>query len=88
MALKAMFYQKDANSIPDTKNILELALKLDSGLDTLVKKLVLLVGTPERMIYPDRLKMPQIPSQIYSNDTAATAVQVTSTILEFISDRI
>ncbi|CAG2253089.1 SACS [Mytilus edulis] len=42
MALKAMFYQKDANSIPDTKNILELAVKLDRGLDTLVQKLVLM----------------------------------------------
>ncbi|OPL33833.1 hypothetical protein AM593_07708, partial [Mytilus galloprovincialis] len=87
IALKAVHYRTDANNIPETKNISDLVAKLDGDLKTLVEKLVTLVGKPERIIYPDKLNIPKIPSQMYSKDTATRAVEVTKTILDFISDR-
>ncbi|VDI11137.1 sacsin [Mytilus galloprovincialis] len=87
IALKAVYYRTDANKIPETKNISELVARLDGDLKTLVEKLATLVGKPERMIYPDKLNIPKIPSQMYSKDTATRAVEVTKTILDFISDR-
>jgi hypothetical protein len=46
------------------------------------------VGKQEKMMYPDRLRIPKIPADDYDKQTAEEVLNLTRLILEYASDRI
>ena len=60
----------------------------DSELTELAWQLEVLVGDSTRMRYPDRMRFPQIPNEVYSAQMAQQALQLAKKIVERVKDRI
>ena len=87
-ALKAMHYQRDSNKVPGTNILTNLLVDVDTEVHVLVNRFTELTGTLERMMYPDRLSIPRIPSDMYNRTTATEVVKKAKEILDLISDRL
>lgn len=87
-ALKAAQYTIDA----DKTNVHNLGQNCnglnDSELTELACQLENLVGDSTRMRYPDRVHFPQIPNDVYSDQTALQALQLAKKIVERVQYRI
>jgi hypothetical protein len=53
----------------------------DEHLRGLVTRLITLLGEDEAMMFPSRLNIPRIPSDLYDNVKASQAVQITEEIV-------
>lgn len=60
----------------------------DPELTELALQLEILVGDSTRMRYPDRMRFPQIPNEVYSAQMARQALQLAKKIVERVKDRI
>ena len=87
-ALKAAQYSLDSNKT-NVHNLVQNSLSLDdSQLTTLSGQLESRVGDSTRMRYPDQVNFPEIPSDVYSEETARDAVDLASRVLENVRSRI
>ena len=87
-ALKAAQYTIDANKT-SVHNLATNCIGLnDSELTELACQLQNLVGDSTRMRYPDRMHFPQIPNDVYSDQTAQQALQLAKKIVERVQYRI
>ena len=60
----------------------------DSELSSLASQLESKVGDSTRMRYPDRVHYPEIPNDVYANDTAQKVLELASTVLEKVSGKL
>lgn len=86
-ALKAAQYSVDSNKT-NVHNLVQNSLSLDdSQLTTLSDQLEKCVGDSTRMRYPDQVDIPQIPSDVYTEEIARDAVDLASRVLENVRNR-
>ncbi|KAL9966853.1 hypothetical protein ACROYT_G024983 [Oculina patagonica] len=87
-ALKAAQYKIDADKT-SVHNLVENCNGLgDSELTELAWQLEILVGDSTRMRYPDRMRFPQIPNEVYSAEMAQEALQLAKKIVDRVRHRI
>ncbi|KAJ7380148.1 hypothetical protein OS493_010859 [Desmophyllum pertusum] len=87
-ALKAAQYSVDAYKT-NVHNLVQNSLKLDdSQLTTLSSQLQSHLGDSTRMRYPDQVRFPQIPSDIYSREMAQDALELATMILDKVRSRV
>ncbi|KAL9966857.1 hypothetical protein ACROYT_G024987 [Oculina patagonica] len=87
-ALKAAQYTIDADKT-SVHNLVENCNGLgDSELTELAWQLEILVGDSTRMRYPDRMRFPQIPNEVYSAEMAQEALQLAKKIVDRVKHRI
>jgi len=60
----------------------------DSELLELARQLENLVVDSTRMRYPDRVCYPQIPNEVYSSETAATAYELARKIVDEVRKKV
>ena len=87
-ALKSLHFNIDSNSIPRFNKLDHLLNVCDEHLRGLVTRLITLLGEDEAMMFPSRLNIPRIPSDLYDNVKASQAVQITEEIVEYASDQL
>nr|KAG5705530.1 hypothetical protein BaRGS_009183 [Batillaria attramentaria] len=77
-ALKAVMYNRDANQVSRDHELCSLASRVgDSSLSKLANRLQSIVGEHTRMRYPDVCQYPKIPAEVYDNDAASVACDLT-----------
>jgi len=83
-----MHFNKDANKIPKSTVLEHIVEGLDPELQDMVMTVSAKVGKQEKMMYPDRLRIPKIPADDYDKQTAEEVLNLTKLILEYASDRL
>lgn len=87
-ALKALLYQKDADLVMRTHNLLMLASRFgNSVLTSLVQKFEEITGSYEAMRYPD-VTQGSIPSDIYTKEQASRAYTIAEEVLVFVKEEL
>ncbi|KAK7495449.1 hypothetical protein BaRGS_00013388 [Batillaria attramentaria] len=77
-ALKAVMYNRDACQVSRDHELCSLASRVgDSSLSMLANRLQSIVGEHTRMRYPDVCQYPKIPAEVYDNDAALVACELT-----------
>ncbi|XP_041369657.1 sacsin-like [Gigantopelta aegis] len=93
-ALKALLYNHDARRADqirshDLRSVARtLQVSFSHHLSDPVNQLESLVCDYNRMRYPDRLSFPQIPSDVYSRDTACNACRLAGDIVQYAGSQI
>jgi hypothetical protein len=83
-----MHFNKDSNKIPKSKVLKDIVKGLDPELQDMVMTVSAKVGKQEKMMYPDRHRIPKIPADDYDKQTAVDVINLTKLILEYASDKI
>ena len=83
-----MHFNKDANKIPKSTVLEHIVEGFDPELQDMVMTVSAKVGKQEKMMYPDRHRIPKIPADDYDKQTAEEVLNLTRLILEYASDRI
>ena len=83
-----MHFNKDANKIPKSTILEHIVEGLDPELQDMVMTVSAKVGKQEKMMYPDRHRIPKIPADDYDKQTAEEVLNLTRLILEYASDRL
>lgn len=83
-----MHFNKDANRIPKSTVLEHIVIGLDPELQDMVMTVSAKVGKQEKMMYPDRHRIPKIPADDYDKQTAEEVLSLTKLILEYASDRL
>ncbi|XP_052087084.1 sacsin-like [Mytilus californianus] len=87
-ALKAMWYNLDANNVSNSHELSSIANGLPEELTVLARAMVSVVGHHTRMRYPDQISGDDIPSTIYSQQDADQCLSIASDIISFVSQRV
>lgn len=87
-ALKALWFNEDANNAFNSHNLSSIAIGLPQTLSNLAEAMVRIVGHHTRMRYPDQMSGDEIPSTIYSQDDAEECLRIASAIIFFVSQKI
>ncbi|CAG2239588.1 unnamed protein product [Mytilus edulis] len=87
-ALKALWFNEDANNAFNSHNLSSIAIGLPQTLSNLAEDMVRIVGHHTRMRYPDQMSGDEIPSTIYSQDDAEKCLRIASAIIFFVSQKI
>jgi hypothetical protein len=83
-----MHFNKDSNKIPKSTVLKNIVKGLDPELQDMVMTVSAKVGKQEKMMYPDRHRIPKIPADDYDKQTAVDVINLTRLILEYASDKI
>jgi hypothetical protein len=84
-----MHFNKDSNKVLKKSAVLEHIVEgLDPELQDMVMTVSAKVGKQEKMMYPDRHRIPKIPADDYDKQTAVDVINLTRLILEYASDKI
>ena len=83
-----MHFNKDSNKIPKSTVLKDIVKGLDPELQDMVMTVSAKVGKQEKMMYPDRHRIPKIPADDYDKQTAVDVINLTRLILEYASDKI
>ena len=83
-----MHFNKDSNKVLKKSAVLEHIVEgLDPELQDMVMTVSAKVGKQEKMMYPDRHRIPKIPADDYDKQTAEEVLSLTRLILAYASDR-
>ena len=83
-----MHFNKDSNKIPKSTVLKNIVKGLDPELQDMVMTVSAKVGKQEKMMCPDRHRIPKIPADDYDKQTAVDVINLTRLILEYASDKI
>jgi hypothetical protein len=69
--IKAMHFNKDSNKVPKSAVLEHIVEDLDPELQDMVMTVSAKVGKQEKMMYPDRHRIPKIPADDYDKQTVS-----------------
>ncbi|XP_046556547.1 sacsin-like [Haliotis rubra] len=88
-AVTSAWYNRDARKAQSQrkKGIIKAASRLENvHLSELVTQLQNVVGDDDRMLFPDRLACPNIPADVYTENTARQACELAERVLNLAED--
>ncbi|XP_063432285.1 sacsin-like [Mytilus trossulus] len=86
--LKAMHYNIDSNTIPNSNCLEKLVAGMNIELQDMVITLTTLLGNHAGLLYPDRHSIPRIPADEFDKAKAGQATKLAHKIVEYVSDRL